>query len=358
MKLTRRSMIASSTGVVLVCASLLMAAPVFAQGKAGPLGKPDIKSPLPPKGMLKAHPWNGGPLGAAPGAPRVAGAVGSTGLGSAEQAVFGPPPVLNGKEKAATALSHEWEAAGQPMRGLDGSVVYAFGDGEPVVVCAPLKICDIELQRGEQLIPGGLNIGDTARWLVQVIPGSASRPTHIIVKPTDVGLQTDMLVATNRRTYHIKLVSDQSRYMALTKFVYPMEMFKRYQAIQARAKAVAHHLAITEYPAGPVLLASRLDFNYRIKGDAYFRPIRVYNDGVHTIIQLPPEVRNRRAPVLMVVNLNAPSSVGPTAAVNYRLVDNRFIVDSIFHQAVLVSGVGDDAKTVTITLKHSHDGEG
>ena len=358
MKLTRRAYGSGAAAFALACLWLLMTMPAFAVGANGPLGKPDIKSPLPPKGLLKAHALRGGPLGAAPGAPSGPRETGAAELGTAEQQVFGPPPLLNGKEQAATALSHEWQAEGQPMRGLDGSVVFAFGDGEPVVVCAPLKICDIQLQKGERILQGGLNIGDTARWLVQVIPGTADRPTHIIVKPTDVGLETDMIVATNRRTYHIKLVSDQAHYIALTKFVYPMEMFRRYQAKEAHAKALAHHLAITEYPAGPVLLASRLDFNYRIKGDAYFRPIRVYNDGVHTIIQLPPEVRNRRAPVLMVVDLNAASSVGPTAAVNYRLVDNRFIVDSIFHQAVLVSGVGDDAKTVTITLRPSHGGEG
>lgn len=319
-----------------------------------PLGKPDIAPHHTAQRYLQAHPWQGA---RPPGDAAVTGsasAIPTDAVSAEEQSVFGPPPKLTKGEKKATDISGAWQKASHPMRGLDGSVVYAFGDGEPVVVCSPLQVCDIRLERGEQIMH--MEIGDSARWLVQTIPAQGSLPPHIIVKPTDVGLTTSLVVFTDRRTYHIKLVSDRRKYTALTKFIYPRELMRQYQQRMASDRAHAQHLAISEFPAGPVLTTEQLDFHYRIKGDAYFRPVRVYNDGVHTIIQLPEEVANRRAPVLMIVNRNAPSSAGPTATVNYRMIDGRIIVDSVFHQAVLVSGVGDRAKTVTITLEtpHSH----
>jgi hypothetical protein len=37
-----------------------------------------------------------------------------------------------------------------PAAGSDGRVLYSFGAGLPTVVCAPLRVCMIELQAGEK----------------------------------------------------------------------------------------------------------------------------------------------------------------------------------------------------------------
>jgi type IV secretion system protein TrbG len=262
--------------------------------------------------------------------------------------VLGQEPKLTPKQEAARNISGEWQAAGQPMRGLDGSVVYVFGGGAPEVVCSPLNVCDIELEKGEQ-VTSNFSIGDSARWLLQFIPGGDTTPPHVAVKPTDIGIETSLMISTDKRTYHLHLISDSKQYTALTKFVYPEEMLAQLGAKKKVQEVQQQKLRIDGYHAGDVLTVDKLDFRYRIDGKASFTPVRVYNDGVHTIIELPEEVRTDVAPVLLVSNRDAPSSAGPTAAVNYRLVNNRFIVDSLFHDAVLVSGVGRRAVVVHIS---------
>ena len=55
-------------------------------------------------------------------------------------------------------------------------------------------------------------------------------------------------------------------------------------------------------------------------------------------------MRSREAPVLHVVN-----SAGEPQIVNYRLQDDRYIVDQVFDRALLISGVGWNQERVMIT---------
>ena len=43
-------------------------------------------------------------------------------------------------------------AENHPAAGPDGKVPYSYGAGLPTVVCAPLRICIIELQLGEKVM--------------------------------------------------------------------------------------------------------------------------------------------------------------------------------------------------------------
>ena len=99
----------------------------------------------------------------------------------------------------------------KPSRGEDGVLRWIYGASLPSVVCSPLQVCDIALQAGE--VVSSIHIGDKERWSVK--PGvtgfGAERVTHIIVKPSDAGLVTSMLVYTDKRTYSIKLIATQSQ---------------------------------------------------------------------------------------------------------------------------------------------------
>jgi len=60
-------------------------------------------------------------------------------------------------------VSERWRAEkNSPAAGSDGRVLYSFGAGLPTVVCAPLRVCMIELQAGEKII-GEPQIGDSVR---------------------------------------------------------------------------------------------------------------------------------------------------------------------------------------------------
>jgi type IV secretion system protein VirB9 len=50
----------------------------------------------------------------------------------------------------AVQMSENWMAEhNQAAAGRDGRVLYSYGAGLPTVVCAPLRVCMIELQSGE-----------------------------------------------------------------------------------------------------------------------------------------------------------------------------------------------------------------
>ena len=85
-------------------------------------------------------------------------------------------------------------------------------------------------------------------------------------------------------------------------------------------------------------------FNYRLKGgDNNIRPVRVFDDGKKTYIQISQAARNREAPVLVVIGPD-----GKQEMVNYRVKDDMYIVDRLFERAELILGSGKKARKVEI----------
>lgn len=269
-----------------------------------------------------------------------------------EKMYFDPSknPTLTKDESTAVSKQKAWNASAgvTPFIARGGAVQFVFDAQEPSIVCAVMQVCDIALQPGEQI--NSLNVGDTARWNVDPsVSGAGTDETeHLIIKPLDVGLETSMVIGTDRRTYHLKLKSHRTIYMSNVSFSYPADQQIKFAAIAHRAMRDRQDRTI---PATGEYLGD-LDFAYKISGSAPFRPVRVFNDGRKTIIQLPDSVRNSEAPSLLVVT---PSS-SDLGLVNSRLQNNRFIVDQLFDKAVLIVGVGDEQKKVTISRRH-HESE-
>jgi type IV secretion system protein VirB9 len=270
---------------------------------------------------------------------------------------------LNAAAVSAAAVSHQWETGvATPTPGADGRVVYVLGQGMPVMVCAPLRVCAVELQAGEHL-QSQPQIGDSRRWeITPVMSGSGLDVTPLlIVKPIEAGLETDLIVPTDRRTYVLRLVSDPARFVSRLAFQYPGEdkvKWATFQAQQDAAKRDAEILAAQERAkdkqAGVVPMADdaidNLYFDYKLSGDAAFRPDRVLDDGQHTYLIYPNDGRFRELPtLLMMVN-------GKTELVNFRVDGSRYIVDRLFDKAVLVVGVGKKQTRVTITRATPYSG--
>ncbi len=77
------------------------------------------------------------------------------------------------KELRALGLSSDWRnGRGVITKGPDGKVIYLYGQVQPTVVCAPLQVCDIELQPGEAV--RNVMVGDTVRWKVD--PATSGPP--------------------------------------------------------------------------------------------------------------------------------------------------------------------------------------
>lgn len=287
--------------------------------------------------------------------------VAPTEKGSAVPSNWKPPHAdLNAVGLSAAEVSRLWEAgASMPTQGENGKVVYIYGQGMPVLVCAPLRVCAIELESGEHL-QSQPQIGDSRRWEVTpVLSGSGLDETPIlIVKPIEAGLETDLIVPTDKRTYVVRLVSDPTRFVSRLAFQYPDEDRAKWAAFTARqdeakrnAEAVAEERRERDrrngvLPIGdntPNFNLDRLYLDYKLSGDEHLRPDHVFDDGQHTYLIYPNDGRFRELPtLLLVVN-------GKTELVNFRVDGSRYIVDRLFDKAILVVGVGKKQTRVTIT---------
>ena len=257
-------------------------------------------------------------------------------------------PVLTPQEKAAVAIAQKWQVASatgmKPVAGPEGSVRFVFGAQQINVVCAVLQICDIELQPGEQV--NNLNVGDPRFTVEPSISGvGAGEVQHLIIKPLDVGLDTSLVVTTNRRTYHIRLRSHRTEFMPRVGFTYTEDAVAKWDAIRTREVKEKQERTIPK--TGEYL--GDLNFNYEVSGSAAWKPIRVYNDGTKTILQMPTAMAQTEAPTLLVVRKDGGLFTDDeTVMVNYRVQGDRYIVDTIFDKAILIAGVGSSQDRVTI----------
>lgn len=233
-------------------------------------------------------------------------------------------------------------------RGVDGSVSYVFGEATPVIVCAPLRICAVALEPGEKV--KDVMIGDSARWTVApAVSGTGdTMRTHAVIKTQDVGLATNLIITTDRRTYHLTLKSARKDHMPLISFTYPQNAQAAWDSLRERtaaAKATEQVIRKVEEKKvipGIGMSVDDLNFAYVINGTASWKPQRVFDDGVRTYIELPPSVVAQEAPIILLPNQ------GRDEMVNYRLKDNRYVVDSLIHSLILVRGIGNAQERVRI----------
>ncbi|MCY0386739.1 P-type conjugative transfer protein TrbG [Robbsia sp. Bb-Pol-6] len=257
-------------------------------------------------------------------------------------------PRLTAQERAAIAIGKKWQEGQnvKPYQGTNGSINWPYLPGKQYpVMCAVLHVCDVALQAGEKV--NGVNVGDPRYTIEPAVTGSgAEQVVHLILKPLDVGLDTTLVLTTNRRTYHFRLRSSRSHLMPFMSFTYPEDAMTKWKTIRAREAQTREQRTMPK--TGEYL--GDLDFDYAIDGAARWKPIRVYNDGSKTIIQMPPAMRQSEAPALLVLRKEGgPFHEPETHMVNYRVQGDRYIVDTIFDKAVLVSGVGSSQDKVTIT---------
>ncbi len=253
---------------------------------------------------------------------------------------------LRFREIEAVNLSKKWQDKyDEPALGEGGRVIYHFGESLHSVICRVLDVTDIELQPGEMIKPHGVQIGDKVRWKVTpILSGNGlTNITHLIIKPTASNLNTTMVVATDRRTYHFNLKSTKRKYMASVAFSYPDDQKIEWQQYYAAATKEKENKTI-DATDGTKLLIDELSFNYKITGDTPpWLPVRVFNDGQKTYIQMPRAMKQFEAPVFLALDKS-----GDEKIVNYRLRGDKFIVDSLFSEGILITGVGRRQEKVKI----------
>jgi P-type conjugative transfer protein TrbG len=250
---------------------------------------------------------------------------------------LGPEP-KNPTDRVAKANE---AARVQPTRNgyINAVQVYPYATGALYqVYTAPGQVTDIALQEGEQLVGSGpVAAGDTVRWIIGDTE-SGTGPTkrvHIEVKPTRPDLVTNLVINTDRRTYHLELRSTEKAYMASVSWQYP----------QDQLIALRRHNAVAEAatPVDTGLDLARLNFRYSIEGDTpAWRPLRAFDDGTKVFIEFPRGIRQGEMPPLFVLGPE-----GGAELVNYRARQNYYVVDRLFAAAELRLG-GDHQQKVRI----------
>jgi len=219
--------------------------------------------------------------------------------------------------------------------------LYAFDEGALFqVYAAPGQITDIALQPGEILSAAGpVAAGDTTRWIIgDTLSGAgAEARVHILVKPTRPALRTNLIINTDRRTYHLELRSTATTYMASVSWRYPQDELIALKTASARQAVRA---------AEPVLDIDALRFDYRISGDdAPWRPVRVFDDGRRVFIEFGEGLDAASLPPLFVRSDDGRSA----ELVNYRILGRRMVVDRLFDVAELrLAGPGRREQVVRI----------
>jgi len=208
--------------------------------------------------------------------------------------------------------------------------VYPFSDGALYqLYAAPGEITDIELETGEQLVGSGpVAAGDTVRGIIGDTESGAgaTKRIHILVKPTRPDLITNLVINTDRRTYHLELRSDENTYMASVSWDYPEDQLIALRQQDTAADAAAPIAAGVDIDA--------LNFRYSIEGDnAAWRPVRAFDDGRQVFIEFPAGIGEGEMPPLWVIG-----AAGDAELVNYRVQSNHMIVDRLFAAAELRLG--------------------
>lgn len=213
---------------------------------------------------------------------------------------------------------------------LNAIQVYPYSPGALYqLYTAMLKITDVALQEGEQLL--SVAAGDTVRWTIGDTE-SGTGPTkrvHVLVKPNRGDLPTNTIVInSDRRTYHLEAHAgpENGAYLAAVSWTYPDDELLALRRRNAAAEAAA--------PVAQGINLEQLRFRYEITGDAPpWRPVRVFDDETKVYIEFPAGIAQGELPPLFIVG-----PTGDNQLVNYRVRGRYYIVDRLFGAAELRFG--------------------
>lgn len=258
-----------------------------------------------------------------------------------------PAPVdpLTQAPAAVQAAVRQYQQSGQPPTIHGERTLYPFDltTRPPMLICAPLHVTDLTLGQGETVTD--IATGDSERWLIEVAGGGDPHdPTpHVLIKPKDAPLRTNLVIMTTRRTYRLNLIARRGgEFTEAAGFYYPKELLAESAAAKRLAADPPARPERTSLLAG--LQYKQLNLNYAIAGGRNgVKPVRCFDDGAHTYIQFGPDLAAGELPVLLVAG---PAGNG---LVNYRQAGNYLIVDGLYDQVVLLSGVGSAQDRVTVT---------
>lgn len=261
-------------------------------------------------------------------------------------------------DEAVVAAVKRWQQTGRarPIVSDDGVVFYPFGQYQPKVICSPIRVCDIALQEGEKItdVP---STGDSVRWdISKSVSGTNEKKiNHVVVKPKDVDIETNLIVRTDRRIYHIELVSrSDGEYINQVAFYYPNEIQDTWRDEELKDTEEKTQVSAQKEVAECAADIDHFDASYEIKGGTNTtKPKLVYNNGVKTCILMPDEAKGWEAAAFVIIGKDDKKQL-----TNYRVKKQWYIIDKVFeHGALLIGENGSDSHIDIVWKKSSQSTE-
>ena len=211
----------------------------------------------------------------------------------------------------------------------------------------PLRVTDIYLQPGEKVIEQPF-CGDTTRWS---IGGGVSKTIgvdtqHLYLKPSEEGLETTLIINTERRIYHLIIKSFKDTFMLAVMWRYPglgmpydflsQENQRKNTPEQGKQGPDQTESAATLFAIDPALMSTDYMVSYPKGNPPQWLPTLVLDDGKKTYIVLPDTVMHHELPALFGEN---------GEIVNFRVKDNIFVIDRLIRKVQL------KLRDVTVEIK-------
>ncbi len=272
-----------------------------------------------------------------------------------EQAIATPPQGKESRQtadlaKQALAASQRVDVTPPPIGDADGAITSV--GGRPVLVCSPLHTCVIALPVGTQPVT---TVGvSPAQWKVQ--QSMVGKQPEIFLSPVFAGLHQNLVIAAatskgDAINYQVRLVSDKNRYVPILRVALPETSSRTWSRSQL------DRIALPEAPAErrylnkrsrvlplPLVPIAAIHTNWTIHcgGGGWFgtsdcqaiRPLRVYDDGVDTVIEMPAGLATHGGfPIVQAFN-----QTGKEIGINTQIRGHLIVIDSVPHKIHLRLG--------------------
>lgn len=149
---------------------------------------------------------------------------------------------------------------------------------------------------------------------------------HLVIKPDYSGLNSTLIVVTNKRIYQMELESTKTTYMPKVSWVYPRAI----QDSESWIRWQQQKQLTTEFTGvDPELLSFDYKMRHPVLSKPAWLPTQVYDDGVKTYIILDNMSLLTEYPVAF----NERNEI-----INYRTKENTIIIDQLIEKVTLRLG--------------------
>lgn len=234
----------------------------------------------------------------------------------------GPEAIAAANRRARTHSQADGFLGGVQVFAYDPSRIYE-------VWTAPLRVTVLTLPSGEGVT--AVAAGDTVRWQIGETQSGdgADRRAHVLVKPLETGLETNLVLTTSRGVYLVQLRSGGPQaFNAAVAWDVSAALPRPLPGPEAAGLSPAQPVAASEGP-----LDARYAVSPRGRRSPPWTPTAVMTDGVRTYLALPPGAGARESPALFAVD-----PAGRAQMVNYRQRNGLLVVDRVLERAELRLG--------------------